>query len=170
MLGDEPAKFEHLAKLTYCTQVVKDNLRLIPPAQSFKKCSLLTMMSSSENTRFQPAAPCTSWSGRFTTIRSLGGAVYFRPDRFEGVESRKCSPFELPFQLWQPSAHCQQLSLEAGSDPFMEIEVKAMSEPFMDLKFWSARWSQRRIQLGKGPGNRLPQQETGGEDKVRGAS
>ena len=36
VLGDEPAKFEHLAKLTYCTQVVKENLRLIPPAQSFK--------------------------------------------------------------------------------------------------------------------------------------
>ena len=45
----------------------------------------------------------------------------------------------------------------------MEIEVKAMGEPFMDLKFWSARWSQQRIRLGKGPGNRLPQQETGGE-------
>ena len=45
----------------------------------------------------------------------------------------------------------------------MEIEVKAMSEPFMDLKFWSAGWSKQRIQLGKGPGNRLPQQETGGE-------
>ena len=48
----------------------------------------------------------------------------------------------------------------------MEIEVKAMGEPFMDLKFWSARWSQQRttmgIRLGKGPGNRLSQQETGG--------
>ena len=47
----------------------------------------------------------------------------------------------------------------------MEIEVKAMSEPFMDLKFWSARWSQQRIRLGKGPGNRLPQQETGGRGR-----
>ena len=39
VLGDEPVKLEHLAKLTYCTQVVKENLRLIPPAQPFTKAS-----------------------------------------------------------------------------------------------------------------------------------
>ena len=51
VLGDEPVKFEHLAKFTCCMPVVKENLRLFPPLQSFTKCR--------SDSRSRPAAPYT---------------------------------------------------------------------------------------------------------------
>ena len=60
------------------------DLPLNPPAQSFTKCSPTDHDVSLGKYRSQPAAPCTSWSGRFTTIRTIGGAVHVQAGAIRG--------------------------------------------------------------------------------------
>ena len=69
----------------------EENLRLIPPEQSVKKVTLLAMMSRSEGTRSQPAAPCMSRSGRFNTTQGIGGAVYLQAGAIRGRGRSKAS-------------------------------------------------------------------------------
>ena len=69
----------------------EESLRLIPPEQSVKKVTLLAMMSRSEGTGSQPAAPCMSRSGRFNTTQGIGGAVYLQAGAIRGRGRSKAS-------------------------------------------------------------------------------
>lgn len=112
-IGDAPLKFEDLAKLTYCTQVVKENLRMMPPAAAFVKNSPIdrettlgdytipkgsSLMVSLWALHYNP----TVWPEPFK----------FRPERFESEENAKRSPYAwLPFSYGKRACIGQQLSL-----------------------------------------------------------
>ena len=104
-LGDEPVKFEHLAKLTYCTQVVKENLRLIPPLQSFTKCSP-TDHDTSLGKYKVPAGSSHTRHGLGASLPSeaLGGALYIQARAIRG----RGGP---PFSYGSRACIGQQLSL-----------------------------------------------------------
>jgi len=112
-IGDAPLKFEDLAKLTYCTQVVKENLRMMPPAAQFIKNSPIDR----ETTLGEYTIPKGS-----SLMISLWALHYnptvwpepfkFRPERFEGEENAKRSPYAwLPFSYGKRACIGQQLSL-----------------------------------------------------------
>ena len=64
------------------------------------------MMSRSENTGPSRQLPARHGLGASLPSEPLEEQFTFRPERFEGVEGRKRSPYEWsPFRLWQSCAH-----------------------------------------------------------------
>lgn len=112
-IGDRPLTFEDLSKLTYCTQVVKENLRLAPPAHSFIKNS----PTDKETTLGKYRIPAGSsivvslWALHYNP-RLYSEPFEFRPERWEGEENAKRSPYAwLPFSYGKRGCIGQQLSL-----------------------------------------------------------
>ena len=65
-------RFEHLAKSTYCTQVIKENLQFIPPAQPFTKASPTDRETSLRESKDPAGSSLHIRAGRLTTVQSIG--------------------------------------------------------------------------------------------------
>lgn len=111
--GDGPITFDMLGKMKYITQVVKENLRLFPPAPHFLKTSPPDQVVSLGGYEIPKGT---------TFIMSTWGlhknpAVYpdpekFDPDRFSDENSKARSPYAwLPFSYGKRACIGQQLSL-----------------------------------------------------------
>jgi len=113
VVGDQPLTWDMLGKLVYCTQVVKENLRLFPPAPHFIKVS----PPERETTLGKYRIPAGSALLISTFALHYNPSVYedphaFKPERWEGEEAAKRSPYAwLPFSYGKRACIGMQLSL-----------------------------------------------------------
>eukprot|EP00927_Polykrikos_kofoidii_P029658 TRINITY_DN25618_c0_g1_i1.p1 TRINITY_DN25618_c0_g1~~TRINITY_DN25618_c0_g1_i1.p1 ORF type:complete len:1156 (-),score=164.76 TRINITY_DN25618_c0_g1_i1:94-3138(-) len=113
VVGDKPLTWDLFGKLTYCTQVVKESLRLFPPAPQFVKNSPIDRDTTLGKYRIPAGSSfiCSVFALHFNP------SVYpdphaFQPERWEGEEAAKRSPYAwLPFSYGKRACIGMQLSL-----------------------------------------------------------
>ena len=113
VVGDEPLTWDMLGKLVYCTQVVKENLRLFPPAPQFVKNSPPERETTLGKYRIPPGSSLLISTFALHYNPSVYADPYaFNPDRWEAEEAAKRSPCAwCPFSYGKRACIGMQLSL-----------------------------------------------------------
>jgi len=112
-IGDRRLEFEDLSKLTYCTQVVKENLRVAPPAHSFVKNSPLDRETNLGKYRIPAGSSILVmlWALHYNP-KLYPEPFKFKPERWEGEVAARRSPYAwLPFSYGSRGCIGQQLTL-----------------------------------------------------------
>jgi len=113
VVGDQPLTWDMLGKLVYCTQVVKENLRLFPPAPHFVKNSPPDRETTLGKYRIPPGSSLLISTFALHYNPTVYEEPYaFKPERWEGEEAAKRSPYAwLPFSYGKRACIGMQLSL-----------------------------------------------------------
>jgi len=109
----EPITWEHLGKLPYCLQVVKENLRLVAPASMFTKTSPPDHATTLGPYHILPGTDISVPTWALHRNKKLwANPDKFDPDRFSEEQSAGRSPYAwLPFSYGKRGCIGQQLSL-----------------------------------------------------------
>jgi cytochrome P450/NADPH-cytochrome P450 reductase len=113
IVGHGPITWEALGKMKYCTQVVKENLRLFSPAPQFIKTSPPDEEVSLGPYRIPPGTSlfCSIW-GLHRNPKVYPDPLKFDPDRWSDENAVGRSPYAwLPFSYGKRACIGQQLSL-----------------------------------------------------------
>jgi cytochrome P450/NADPH-cytochrome P450 reductase len=113
VVGHGPITWEALGRMKYCTQVVKENLRLFPPAPHFVKTSPPDQ-AVKLGPYLVPAGTtfvCSTW-GLHRNPKVYPDPLKFDPDRWSDENAATRSPYAwLPFSYGKRGCIGQQLSL-----------------------------------------------------------
>ena len=113
VVGDGPITWDALGRMKYCTQVVKENLRLFPPAPQFTKTSPPDQTVTLGPYVIPPGTTlvCSTW-GLHRNPLVYPDPLKFDPDRWSDENAAKRSPYAwLPFSYGKRGCIGQQLSL-----------------------------------------------------------
>jgi len=113
IVGHGPITWEALGRMKYCTQVVKENLRLFAPAPNFVKSSPPDEEVSLGPYRIPPGTSlfCSIW-GLHRNPKVYPDPLRFDPDRWSDENAAGRSPYAwLPFSYGKRACIGQQLSL-----------------------------------------------------------
>jgi len=111
VVGDKPLTLEHLSKLPYCTKVIKENLRMLPPAANIVKTATKNTTLGKYYISAGTPVLISIWATHFNPEVWPDPDV-FDPERHtpELIKSRPMSAW-LPFSYGPRACIGQQLSL-----------------------------------------------------------